>query len=310
MQKYIFFDLDDCIVESSPLIQAAFDLKTPFKNDKLEILEYTLASCKEAYEKNGIEIKRAMECGEKPKLIGNVKVGSNDIMKTSSGNSQIDELEKEKRRHERWYKKPLEISKKAYGEAYWAKEMFLEERDHFLEMDNQQYGEYAIVNYNNIYDEKYIVPGVIEMINDVIDSNEYAGCFCLSHHNGGREEICKNTFIDRITQGRLPFLGLRFHSEEYKKDVRRPRSSKALYIMHKFNLASLEGFVLVDDSTANLDEWIKYGGIAILYRPVSLDEEYEGVLTPHGDNYPRITKMNKEELDKALCFYKNKTYTK
>ena len=298
------------MVESSPLIQASFDEKTSFKNDKLETLEYILASCKEAYEKNAIAIAKASERGEKPKLIGNVKVGSNDIMKTSSGNKAIDELEKEKRRYERWYKRPLEISKKAYGEAYWAKEMFLEERDHFLEMDNQQKGAEAIVDYDSIYCEEHLVPGAIEMINEVIDSGEYAGCFCLSHHNGGREEIRKNNFVSKVTSNRLPFLGLRFHSEEYSEGKRRPRSSKALYIMHKFNLANLEGCILVDDSTANLDEWIKYGGAAILYRPISEDEEYEGKLASHGDKYPRITKMNKEQLDNALKFYKQKVYTK
>ena len=84
MQNFVFFDLDDCIVESSPLIQAAFDEKTRFKNEKLMTLEYVLASCKEAYERNKIEIARAYEKGEKPRLIGNIKVGSNDIFKTTN----------------------------------------------------------------------------------------------------------------------------------------------------------------------------------------------------------------------------------
>ena len=304
MVKLAFWDLDDCIVESSPLIQAAFDEKTRFKNKKLLSLEYTLASCKEAYEKNKLEIERAYACGEKPKLIGNIKVGSNDVIKTSSGDKQIDELEKEKRRIERWYKRPLEISYMAYGDAYWAKEMFLEERDHFLERDNQGLIEKeGIVDYSTIYTLDHATPKSIELINQIIDSGTYEGCYCLSHHNGGREEICKKIFIEKTFNNKLGFLGLRFHSEEYKEEVRRPRSSKAVYVMHKFNLPSLEGCVLVDDSTANLDEWVKYGGMAILYRPISEDEEYEGDLVPHGDKYPRMTEMTKEAFEEALKFY-------
>lgn len=311
MKKLIFLDLDDCIVESSPLIQASFDKKTRFKNDKLLSLEYVLASCKEAYERNKVEIERAYNSGEKPKLIGNVKIGSNDVLKTtSSGNIKIDEAEKEKRRIIRWYKKPLELSKMAYGDAYWAKEMFLEERDHFLESDNQKSYEDGIVDYDSIYILDHQTPNAIEMIKEVIDSCEYDGEYCLSHHNGGREEFRKNNFVNETFEGRLPFLGLRFHSEEYKEGVRRPRSSKALFVMRKFNLPNLEGCILVDDSTANLDEWIKYGGIAILYRPISEDEEYEGELAPHGDKYPRITEMKKANLDEALKFYKEKVYIK
>lgn len=309
MNSYMFIDLDDCIVESSALIQAAFDMKTPFKNHRLELLEYTVAICKQAYESNCLEVSRAMAFNEKPRLIGNVRVGSNDIMKTSSGNSQIDALEKEKRRHIRWYKRPLQISLEAFEAAEREKEMFLEERDHFLEMDNQNNKEEAIVDYDSIYSIKHLIPGVIQMISEIIDSREYHGCFCLSHHNGGREEIRKRNFINEITNNRLGFLGLRFHSEPYKKDFRRKRSSKALYVMEKFGLTDLTGCVLIDDSTANLDEWDKYGGWSILYRPISEDEEFEGSLTPHNRNYPRITKMDKEELDKALQFHKGKTYT-
>ena len=310
MVKLVFFDLDDCMVESSPLIQASFDLKTKFKNDKLLSLEYVLASCKESYERNKIEIERACAANEKPKLIGNVKIGSNDIIKTTSENRALDDLEKEKRRIIRWYKKPLELSQKAYGDAYWAKEMFLEERDHFLEMDNQKSSENAIVDYSSIYNQDHLTNNAIPMMIEIIESGKYDNCFCLSHHNGGREEVCKREFVRTTFGDRLQFLGLRFHSEEYKEGVRRPRSSKALYVMQKFNLPNLEGCILLDDSTANLDEWVKYGGIAILYRPISEDEEYEGELVPHGNDYPRITQMDYNQFEEALNFYKAKVFTK
>ena len=73
--------------------------------------------------------------------------------------------------------------------------------------------------------------------------------------------------------------------------------------MKKFNLRNLNNCILIDDSTVNLDEWVKYGGIAILYRPISFDEEYFNVQEPHNKIYPRITKMDIEELNKALAMY-------
>lgn len=304
MGKLLFVDLDDCIVESSPLIQKAFDEKTSFKNKTLETLEYTMKSCLETYVKNKLEVVRAIFSREKPKLIGNVKVGSNDVMKTTFVDSILTDSEKRERRFYRWYIKPLDISKQAYEEAKKNWDNFLEERDHFLEQDNQSSIGDAIVDYRNIYNSEHLTPGAVNMINETIDSGEYEGCYCLSHHNGGREEYCKQLFIASITNGKLPLVGLRFHAEEYS-GKRRQRSSKALHVMKKFNLSSLKGCVLIDDSVENLNDWVKYGGMAVLYRPMSEDEKYDGKLEPHGDEYPRITKMDKAELDEALKFYKN-----
>ena len=56
----------------------------------------------------------------------------------------------------------------------------------------------------------------------------------------------------------------------------------------------------------------EYNGLKVMGVSGKLaeDEEYEGKLASHGDKYPRITKMNKEQLDNALKFYKQKVYTK
>lgn len=300
----VFYDLDDCIVESSPLIQSAVEEKTRFKNDILTLLEFKVALTKKAFDECFKEIKRAYRWGEKPNISQYIKLGSNDVQKgKNNDNLVLSKEEEKKRRFKRWYWDPYMLTGTAYNNAYREKEMFLEERDHCLEEDNQKEHNY-IVDYQNTYVLKNATPGSIEMINEMIESDEYEGYYCLSHHNGGREEKCKRNFINQVFNGKLEFLGMRFHSEEYQEGKRRKRSSKALYIMRKFGLKDLSNCILIDDSTANLDEWIKYGGVAILYRPMSDDEKYTGMLEPHGDKYPRITKMSKVAVDEALKFYK------
>ena len=306
MVKMIFFDLDDCLAESSTKLQGMVDARTEFKNVILTQLEYMKSMAKYAYEYNAREIERAMAQGEKPNIIGNIKAGSNDIFKTSYNNEKLSELEKDKNRIKRWYYDPLELAKSIYEKTCNDLEMFKEERDHFLEMDNQKSFEEGCVVYQDIYVIENMIPGAFNMVNDVYNSGEYdGGVYVLSHHNGGREEIVKNNFVTNTFRN-VPFLGMRFHAEEYQKGVRRPRSSKALYIMKKFNLLDLSGCVLVDDSLENLDEWAKYGGIAVLYRPLSQDEIHFGKMFDHGREYPRITRMDKILLDEALGKQKQK----
>ncbi len=302
MKKLIFFDLDDCIVESSPLIQSYLDAKTEFTSDSLEVLETILSSCKDIYARNEKEIERAMRTLKKPNIIGTIKSGSNDVMKDVAGD-RIDDDISEKRRFYSWYQRPLEISKLACGKAYWDREKFLEERDHYLEVDNLKMGDDAIVKYEAIYNANNLTDGAVSTIEDVVESNEYEAVYVLSHFNGDREEECKRQFVTSMLPKSLTFLGLRFHLEEYRQGLRRVRSSKALYVMEKFKLANLEDCILIDDSKANLDEWVNFGGKAILYRPQSEDEKFLESLEPHGDRYPRITKMTKDEIDNALKFY-------
>lgn len=306
MGKLIFFDLDDCIVESSPRIQEAIDNNTAFKNLRLMVLDHVVACCAKVFHDNKVEVERAFRKGEKPNLVGSLEIGSNDIIKTSSGNTKLDALEQEKHRIESWYQQPLKISEMALDEAKWNREMFFEERDHFLESDNQLSEAYGLINYRDIYTEKNLVPGAIDMLNEVLDEEQYDGVYCLSHHNGGREARCKENFIAKITNNKLGFLGLRFHLEKYESNKRRQRSSKAVYIMQRFGLESLNNCILVDDSTANLDEWIKYGGIAVLYRPMSEDEKYQGTLNKNEYPYPRITEMSFLKLNEALDKYQVK----
>lgn len=305
MGKLLFMDLDDCIIESSPLIQEAVDRNTEFKNDKLLTLEQTLASCKFVHDYNTGEIARAYVKKEKPTLVGTVKLGSNDIVKVTSDDSEVNRLEVEKRRIYRWYKQPLEASRMALEKASWDREMFLESRDNFLETDNTKpFGE-GVINYGTIYQERHLVPGVVDTLNNIVLSNEYDGVYVLSHHNGGREEVVKKSLIERLFKD-VPFLGLRFHLEPHKPNSRRGRSSKAKFIMEKFGLTSLENCILIDDSIANLDEWDKHGGVAILYRPKTEEEEYQGYQEPHERDYPRITKMSEDEINFALTLCGNK----
>ena len=81
--KMIFFDLDDCVVASSPPLQKMVNDSTPFKNNRLEELEYNKSMSKYALDYNIAVVSKAEAEGEKPHLIGSIKTGSNDIFKAS-----------------------------------------------------------------------------------------------------------------------------------------------------------------------------------------------------------------------------------
>jgi len=231
-------------------------------------------------------------------LIAKIKIGSNDVIKDASvAGDDNDEMALE-----------LWCFMKAMEKAKHDLDMFLEERDHFLEVDNLK-KEGFVVDYKHIKVEN-LIPGSFEMIMELIESGQYGKVHFLTHQTGPREDGLKKEFITKLTESKAGYLSLRYHSGEYKEGVRRPRSSKAKYAMEQLGLESLEGCVLIDDSLENLDEWEKYGGIAILYRPMSNKEKKKGKLKSHGRNYPRITEMTKKAFDEALEFYekgKNKS---
>lgn len=294
MEYKLFLDMDDCLVESAKYIQEAVNNNTPYKTDTLSYLEQVIAGHEAIYDINAREIARAQALSQRPVLYGINHIGSNDIFKTSSSSSQIS-LDQVRNNH--WYVEPLKKVENVINNTKWKREMFLEERDNFLECDNKK--DVGDIDYSFIYQSDHLIDGVLPMVNDLKNDNRYSFIGILSHHNGGREETAKKKFV--LESGIcLPFFGLRFHLDKYTPNVRRERSSKALYVMQILNVNDLSNCVLVDDSIENLDEWKRHGGIAILYRPLSVDERLQGYNDYHQRDYPRITVMSASEIAMAI----------
>lgn len=290
MENIIFFDVDDCLVKSGHLQQKEVNSKTEFTDLKLKVLESVERSLKVVLEYNEFVYEDSVNKNTRPNLIATSSAGSNDIMRNYD--EKADNFAKEE----------LKIQTMAYNDAHNQVEMFKEERDHFLELNNMKSAEDGIIDYDMVYSESNLINDGINTVFDFLDDSRFK-IYTLSHHNGGRELESKKALLKRVFNDKLKFVGLRFHAEEYQKGVRRGRSSKAMYAMNTLGIPSLEKCVLIDDSTENLDEWLRRGGIPVLYRPLTSEEKEKGELTPHNKPYSRITEMNKEEIINIINGY-------
>ena len=93
-----------------------------------------------------------------------------------------------------------------------------------------------------------------------------------------------------LFDNKVPFLGLRFHKEKHDAK-RRGRNSKAEFVMENIT-SDLSNCYLIDDSIANIRDWINHGGVGILYKPYTEKELATGILDEF-DCY-RIPNFSKE----------------
>ena len=272
-------------------------------------------------------------------LIPLAKLGSNDILKSVKDVSKMSEDEKNNLMYEvpleriryawnyianvEWSRIKIELNKDNWSN--YVKKMFNSKtmldaakvlsdtfgdfHDHFLETNNKIDPDKNIINYRKIYSKENLIDGALDTLKDCYDSSDFQSVEILSHHNGGYEFKAKEEMISSLLDGRnIKFNGLFFHGgkfhDEHKNDgKRRTRSSKALYILDDHGYTNIRDCVLVDDSTANCDEWARRGGIAILYRPMSEEEQLSKKLRSHCKEdlyYERITSLSKENIQAAI----------
>ena len=149
------------------------------------------------------------------------------------------------------------------------RESFLDRRDHQLYLDNLLEREEASVHYENYYTreqmEKFDItrnlPSEVDKLNKQSVFNKPIKV--LTHMNGKNEIAAKTRFLDENFNN-LEFVPLHFHAcHKLDPKFRRPRNSKARYIISLgYDISTC---ILVDDSTDNIDNWVKNGGIGILF---------------------------------------------
>lgn len=286
MERFLFIDKDDVIINSAGFIQKYINEKTPYKTHILEAKEQLVRNAEFCVKRIELECKKAFLLGKIPKLGELNKAASNDIFRSDS------KLTPEDCKYI-LYRKPIKDANLALDYAKYDKEMFLEARDSFLENDNTLRREHGAVDYDSIYIKENANMDVINTVNSLYQAGLFTGIYELSHHNGGREESAKRR-LNQQTMPDIPFLGLRFHTEPQNPGVRRGRSSKALYVKKLFNFESLKNCYLIDDSQSNIEEWIRQGGKGILYRPITKEELAKDAIESFA--YPRLFHFSEEEV--------------
>lgn len=296
MEKYLFIDKDDVMINSSPLIQNYVQEKTIYKKEDLNALEYRLALAK--YNHNVVKniVTLALKKRQKPELPVKVRPGSNDVIRRSDCNLK----ETLQTTFRRWYFEPLELAIKEEHDAMIKKEMFLEARDNFLECDNMLDRKDAVVDYDSIYTASNATTNIVNVIRDLTYNCEFSCVYELSHYNGKREFEAKKKLNKTLYGDTVPFLGLRFHLEKHIDGVRRKRSSKAEYVMKLFDLTDLSNCYLIDDSRENVIDWINHGGKAMLYKPFTNEEIENNIYDLGVEGSYRLINFSEEEILEAI----------
>ena len=133
---YLFVDIDDFLVKSSPLIQRQVDEKAGFRTETLSMLEQTKRNCTYFYKLVAAECQSAFIEKRIPRLeyflLRRIGFTYLDTLKFEElSGSDINLL----------YKKPIECAKEYVNIADLFLNRFLEERDTFLEVDNLPFGQ-------------------------------------------------------------------------------------------------------------------------------------------------------------------------
>lgn len=149
------------------------------------------------------------------------------------------------------------------------KEQILDARDTMLFIDNHKpFAEHA-VHYENYYTKERLMsnpidctkPAVMDKLEDQPEFEKPSKI--LTHYNGPNEGNPKD-ILCHDCYPRSTFMPLFFHEvNEYDKDFRRPRFSKAKFVISKGY--DIHRSILIDDSIDNITAWVNAGGIGIIY---------------------------------------------
>ncbi len=158
------------------------------------------------------------------------------------------------------------------GKFFVKKEKILDARDTKLFEDNHIEGGKHKVYYENYYTKERLLNNPLEKdkpdnFAKIVTSPLIDGATrILSHYNGPNEkrakvDLCNQCYPDGI------FEPLFFHENNtYNPLFRRPRYSKAKYVINELKL-DIHRCILIDDSMENINAWIMAGGIPILFDP-------------------------------------------
>lgn len=108
---------------------------------------------------------------------------------------------------------------------------YSEGRDAFIEVC-LEYMDKSVVDYDEIYTEKNLMPGVVESLKYLLASGQVDLIVACSHYTGEREAMAKKRLFSKCLPFvlMLPLSLLKFHTERPQMGRRRARSSKDMRI--------------------------------------------------------------------------------
>ncbi len=130
---------------------------------------------------------------------------------------------------------------------------------------------YKRLNYEEIYQDKNLIPGAVEFVRGILDTRGENDFFIfLSHKNPEREGLVKAKKLYELFPDIDAVETLPFHIEPGTKRV----NSKALWIKQVYGLENLDNCYLLDNSRSNCKDFRKHGGNFVRYLPDGFDDTH------------------------------------
>ena len=172
------------------------------------------------------------------------------------------------------------------------------EETRYIEYDDEKdrtiIHDYKQIDYNEIYQDKNLIPGAVDFIKLMIKSKQPNDFFIfLSHKNPEREGIVKMANLYRLFPEIDAIETLPFHVEVRSKIV----NSKALWIKQVYGIDDLSKCLLIDNSKSNCKDFRKHDGLDIRYLP----EGFDGTHTL-ADHMSKLTNLDPHMLQFAISY--------
>lgn len=167
----LYLDTDDVLIDSSTILQGQVDSKTPFKTMTLKMLEQLNRNCK--YYKSVVEeeCEKAYEERRLPNLKRFPNFSDYNFFHQSFDFSSLNETQ-----IDYIYKNPVRFAEYYVSFASDLLNLFLEERDIFLEKDNLPKGETKNYNYE---EEQKVLNYYEEALNNNRQALSKINYFCV-----------------------------------------------------------------------------------------------------------------------------------
>ena len=166
--------------------------------------------------------------------------------------------------------------------------------DYDYKKDRTVRREYEQINYDKVYQDANLMPGVVENMRNLLSlKNENTFFIFLSHRNPEREGIAKISKLYQLFPEIDAIETLPFHESKGSKK----KNSKALYLKEIYALDSLENCILIDNSRSVCIDFRENGGTDIRFMPNGFTNK-----NTLSDHISRLIELDPYKIQMALSY--------
>lgn len=230
-----------------------------------EINEFCLGEVKRKIEDAKIQNKKSGELVV-PDFGELINTSANDVLKTGELNLESAK-EIEAYKQQILYEKPIEILQNCVREQNSIWDIVSNEAVYSMTSEEAK----DVIDFDNIYQPIHVNLNAVRYIRALISSGIFEHVVLHSHYTGRREGMPKEVLSEILFPEADGIILQYFHKRKHKNGKKRLRDSKydcALEVLRSIygkDAIDSEKLALLDDSKANIVDFVKKGGIGFYY---------------------------------------------